>query len=37
MSLGRRVIDDRRALTSVDPEGRADYTERVARQAHGRD
>lgn len=33
MDLGRRVIDDRRALTSVDPAGRADYEQRVARQA----
>lgn len=36
VNLGRRVIDDRRALTSVDPAGRADYEERVARQATGR-
>ena len=33
INIGRRVIDDRRALTSVDPNGRADYEKRVARQA----
>ena len=33
INIGRRVIDDRRALTSVDPVGRSDYEQRVARQA----
>lgn len=34
MTFGRAVLlDDRRALTSIDAEGRKDYTERVERQA----
>ncbi|UOT03304.1 SDR family oxidoreductase [Rhodococcus opacus] len=33
LDLGRRLIDDRRALTAVDPVGRADYDRRVARQS----
>ncbi len=34
MTFGRSVLlDDRRALTSIDAEGRKDYTERVERQA----
>ncbi|WP_158887787.1 SDR family oxidoreductase [Amycolatopsis anabasis] len=33
MSLGRNLIGDNRALTSVDPAGRADYERRVADQA----
>lgn len=32
MTLGRRAIDDRRALNSLDPAGRADYDQRLARQ-----
>jgi len=32
MRLGRRVIDDRRALTSLDAEGRRAYTDRIDRQ-----
>ncbi len=36
MTFGRRVLmDDRRALTSIDAEGRKDYTARVERQARG--
>ncbi|MFC9762022.1 SDR family oxidoreductase [Rhodococcus jostii] len=33
LDLGRRLIDDRRALTAVDPVGRADYDRRLARQS----
>jgi hypothetical protein len=33
MNLGRRLVHDDRALTSVDAAGRASYEERVARQA----
>ncbi|AII08557.1 short-chain dehydrogenase [Rhodococcus opacus] len=33
LDLGRRLIDDRRALTAVDPAGRADYDRRLARQS----
>ncbi|MDG3010097.1 SDR family oxidoreductase [Rhodococcus sp. D2-41] len=37
MRLARTVIDDRRALTSIDPAGRADYDARVARQVAGQE
>ncbi|OUS91964.1 SDR family oxidoreductase [Rhodococcus sp. NCIMB 12038] len=33
LDLGRRLVDDRRALTAVDPVGRADYDRRLARQS----
>ncbi len=33
MAFGRSFLDDRRALTSIDTEGRRAYAERVARQA----
>lgn len=33
MAFGRGFLDDRRALTSIDTEGRRAYAERVARQA----
>jgi NADP-dependent 3-hydroxy acid dehydrogenase YdfG len=33
MTLGRRIIGDTRALTSIDPAGRADYERRVGDQA----
>ncbi|MFD9663677.1 SDR family oxidoreductase [Rhodococcus sp. NPDC059968] len=33
LDFGRRLIDDRRALTAVDPVGRADYDRRLARQS----
>ncbi|PQP24837.1 SDR family oxidoreductase [Rhodococcus opacus] len=33
LDLGRRLIDDRRALNAVDPVGRADYDRRLARQS----
>ncbi|WP_020666741.1 SDR family oxidoreductase [Amycolatopsis nigrescens] len=36
MNLGRRLIGDNRALTSIDPAGRADYTQRVAKQVESR-
>jgi NADP-dependent 3-hydroxy acid dehydrogenase YdfG len=36
-SLVRRVVGDDRALTGVDPAGRAEYAERIARQAAERD
>jgi short-subunit dehydrogenase len=32
--LFRRLIDDRRALTSIDAVGRRAYTDRIARQAN---
>ncbi|WP_018178401.1 SDR family oxidoreductase [Jongsikchunia kroppenstedtii] len=39
MRVGRRVIDDRRALTSLDPEDRRAYTDRIDRQTreHAKD
>lgn len=33
MRIGRRLIDDRRALTSLDAEGRRAYTDRIERQS----
>ncbi|MGC0365924.1 short-subunit dehydrogenase [Rhodococcus sp. 27YEA15] len=33
INVGRRSVGDRRALTAVDPAERAEYTQRVARQA----
>jgi hypothetical protein len=33
LRLGRRLIDDRRALTSIDPDARREYEQRVADQA----
>ena len=33
LRVGRRLIDDRRALTSVDPDARREYEQRVADQA----
>lgn len=33
MAFGRSLLDDRRALTSIDAKGRREYVERVARQA----
>jgi hypothetical protein len=33
LRLGRRLIDDRRARTSIDPDARREYEQRVADQA----
>lgn len=33
VNAGRRLVGDHRALSAIDPVGRADYTARVARQA----
>jgi NADP-dependent 3-hydroxy acid dehydrogenase YdfG len=34
-ALGRRLVGDDRALSAVDPDGRAEYVDRVARQVAG--